>query len=387
MREGGRNMQKHEKYITYRANRKVYQIKIVVGKGDFRKQIVKQAKTIDDAIKIRNQLIRLYRLDPAILMDTPKDMQPSNKIKPTNFRDAFSQWYEETVNTEKIKVNTAGNYYATAKMFFRLVGRMPPENITKGIWQDIISALQIKKHYSYRYMAAHLNRIKRMYDWGIACKWYTINPCVGIHIEKTDIQPRRALTMDEMRRFFVAAKEYGNMWCLLFLLYKETGARRGEIAALQWQNVDYHNKCIYIRYSLKYDYVHHTQVLGSPKTKASIRSIPISDKILLCLKQRQRQIGYVDPDAYVFTGRNKHEAIRLTSISAIFAKIRTAAGLDKHLTLHCFRHTLASKLITSGIDIPTVQRIGGWATPDMLLSVYAHSNDDAARQALQKVIF
>jgi integrase len=71
----------------------------------------------------------------------------------------------------------------------------------------------------------------------------------------------------------------------------------------------------------------------------------------------------------------------------MFAHIRDAAGLDKKLSLHCLRHTLASALIVSGVDIPTVQRIGGWATPDILLQVYAHSNDDAARNALEKVVF
>lgn len=102
--------------------------------------------------------------------------------------------------------------------------------------------------------------------------------------------------------------------------------------------------------------------------------------------QMRKRLGRYSDERYVFERRNG-QPLRLTFISDMFARIRDAAGIDKHLSLHCFRHTLASKLLNAGIDIPTVQRIGGWATYDVLMSTYAHSNNGVARKALEKVIF
>lgn len=382
-------MEKH-KYITYRESRNVYQIKLTVpvqvdGKI-VRKPITRQAKTLDDALEIRANLLRLNRLNPAILLDKPiKEKEEKISIAPENFRAAFERWFDENIKPTA-KVNTIGNYHATMLLFFPIIGSMKISKLTNNMLQDIFTAVQTKRKFSYNYMIAHLNRIRRLYSWCIENKWYTEdNPCNGIKIKKTDTTPKRAMTTLEVRNFFAKAREYDGDWYLLFLLYKDTGARRGEIAGLRWIDVDFSNRCIHIRSSLKYDYLNHTQILGSPKTKSSIRSIPISDKMIFALQMRKR-LGHYGDKRYVFAGQDG-QSLRLTFISDMFARIRDAAGLDKHLSLHCFRHTLASNLLMSGIDIPTVQRIGGWATHDVLMSTYAHSSNDAARKALEKVVF
>lgn len=376
------------KYITYRVDRQVYQIKIHTGRGKDRKQIVRQAKTAEEAEAIRNDLLRLNRIDPAILNDTiKKDAKESHKrIEPKTFREAFEQWFEEEIKSKgKVKVNTIANYHATMLLFFPIIGNMQPEKINHNMIQDIFKALQSKRNYTGGYMRSHLSRLKRLYVWGIANGWYKDNPCLDIEIKQTTCTPKRALTKSEIRCFFAKAKEYKGEWYLLFFLYKETGARRGEIAGLRWMDVDFASKCININNSLKYDYINHTQILGCTKTKASVRRIPLSARMLFALTLKKK-LGHYNDKRYVFENKDG-QALKLTAISDMFGYIRDAAGLDKHLSLHCLRHTLTSELITSGVDIPTVQRIGGWATPDVLMKVYAHSNDDAARKALENVVF
>ena len=79
--------------------------------------------------------------------------------------------------------------------------------------------------------------------------------------------------------------------------------------------------------------------------------------------------------------------LSLSSVNHAFAEIRHEAGIDEKLTLHCVRHTFATELIAAGVDIPTAQRLGGWSTPKTLLTVYAHSTDEAAKKAIEKAIF
>ena len=65
----------------------------------------------------------------------------------------------------------------------------------------------------------------------------------------------------------------------------------------------------------------------------------------------------------------KYEHMSLNTIQRAFRIIADRANLDKCLTIHCIRHYVASKLITSGVDLATVQSIGGWKSPSVLLSV------------------
>jgi integrase len=63
-----------------------------------------------------------------------------------------------------------------------------------------------------------------------------------------------------------------------------------------------------------------------------------------------------------------------------------AAGLP-HVTLHTLRHTHASQLITSGMDILTVSRRLGHASPAITLTVYGHllSPEDRAADIMQSL--
>ena len=88
------------KYITYRENREIYQIKINIRLGDIKKQVVKQAKTLDKAILIRKELLEIYKMTDKLQEDKPQQTEPpivkksakqtvkkepTNNIEPNNF--------------------------------------------------------------------------------------------------------------------------------------------------------------------------------------------------------------------------------------------------------------------------------------------------------------
>ena len=95
------------------------------------------------------------------------------------------------------------------------------------------------------------------------------------------------------------------------------------------------------------------------------------------------------PTDYVFTPnrRVKYPFISLGNLERAYTKIRNTAKLDKCLTIHCIRHYVASKFLNAGVDVATVQAIGGWSSPTVLLSVYAHSSVDKNKKKLESVIF
>jgi len=72
------------------------------------------------------------------------------------------------------------------------------------------------------------------------------------------------------------------------------------------------------------------------------------------------------------------------SLNRHFHGIRTRAGLPD-VRLHDFRHTVVSLLLELGTPPHVVQAIARHADLDVTLSIYAHTNLDAMRQALDAI--
>lgn len=81
-------------------------------------------------------------------------------------------------------------------------------------------------------------------------------------------------------------KELGILICL------NTGLRIGEICALKWENIDLDNRVLYVKSTLERIYDENLNktkiILDKPKTKTSIREIPISNKLYTILKQLKK---------------------------------------------------------------------------------------------------
>jgi integrase len=94
-------------------------------------------------------------------------------------------------------------------------------------------------------------------------------------------------------------------------------------------------------------------------------------------------IGGSPPDGLVFAGWDGSPRSP-KRLSEKFSKAMKDAGLP-HVTLHTLRHTHASQLITSGMDILTVSRRLGHASPTITLAVYGHllSPEDRAADIMQ----
>ncbi len=62
-----------------------------------------------------------------------------------------------------------------------------------------------------------------------------------------------------------------------------------------------------------------------------------------------------------------------------------AAGI-RDFRFHDLRHTFASRLTMSGVDLYTVQRAGGWKTA-IMVQRYAHLSPDHMRAAVERLVF
>lgn len=138
-----------------------------------------------------------------------------------------------------------------------------------------------------------------------------------------------------------------------------TGLRHSDIQKLKWQEV------VQVGEKWRLDF--------TQKKTGGVEYMPISDQAYLLCGERR------DSDLQVFDG--------LPSASWISNPLKrwvTAAGITKHITFHCFRHTYATIQLTKGTDIFTVSKMLGH-TKVQTTQVYAKVVDEKKIKASEAI--
>jgi integrase len=169
-----------------------------------------------------------------------------------------------------------------------------------------------------------------------------------------------------------------------------TGMRRGELLGLRWQDVDLNSGTLRVAQSLE-----QTKAglrFKSPKTKHGRRTITLPPLIVAELRthwkaqQEQRLalgLGKAPDTALVFPtwdGKPRSPG----ALTQEWTRAMKKAGMK--VTLHALRHTHASSLIAAGVDILTISRRLGHASPTITLGTYGHlysNTDDRAAQIME----
>lgn len=141
--------------------------------------------------------------------------------------------------------------------------------------------------------------------------------------------------------------------------------RKMEILSIQLKNIDLERCVIYI-----------------PKAKTGAREQPITASLAEFLR------GYIESaevgQTWLFPSATS-ESGHAMNIEKPFRRVVAAAGLDvKTVVRHTLRHTAITHLVQAGVDLPTVQRISGHKTLQMVVR-YSHQNGEHIRAAMDKL--
>ena len=210
--------------------------------------------------------------------------------------------------------------------------------------------------------------------WG----WLTTNPASAARLRQRKRAPREALTMDDVRAVLKVAGELGPAPALALRLAAVTGARRSEIAALRWDDLDGDRLRIdsavgVVRHGTLQD-KREPELIDDITKTANRRTVTVDDVTVRMWVDYQASL--VETGEWVF---GLFEPANPDRIGWWWTRARELSGIDKSWRLHDLRHWSATAAIGSGHDIRTVAGRLGHANAAMTLRVYAHVLENADR--------
>lgn len=383
-------MEKH-KYITYRESRNVYQIKLTVpvqvdGKV-LRKPITRQAKTLDEALDIRDNLLDTFKLNPSLLLKSKK--QKKMEPVPQRIENLIYDWYKNYKYARLQPITRDSYNHILANHIIPVLGTYFPAEVTEETMQLFTVSLQ-KSGYADGYVKNILAIAKNFFKYLVKQKVIQENPCADIIIR--EVRPKKervALTNKQLNAIYTDTKHHDYILYLLFRLYVEANCRRSELLGLTWQYVDFKRGTIHIKKALvKPD--EKEAILQNHNKNRVEKVLPISKRMLFCLRilyeQQKTTEKDFSSDTFVFH-KPGQPYILPRVVTAAFKRVIRRLGLDDSICLHCLRHTATTNLIRAGVPLPVVQKIGGWKTMRSMLDTYTHIPQSDVDYNVKKVLF
>lgn len=208
------------------------------------------------------------------------------------------------------------------------------------------------------------------------------NPCDGTKLPKAEHKQVVPPTTEQVE---IVRSKLPVEWQALATFVAGTGMRQGECFGLVVDRLYLPEKPGDRSGTVKVD---QQLVRGNPpkfgplKTRASYRTIPLPDVVVVALKEHMRQFP-PGPDDLVFTWGGK--PIPRSTFSYHWLKAARAAKLPPRSGIHSLRHYYASLLIRYGESVKTVQARLGHASASETLDTYSHlwpDSDDRTRDAI-----
>lgn len=217
-------------------------------------------------------------------------------------------------------------------------------------------------------------------------EWIWSNPAATASPPRTESPEMRPPSPKQVGRLLEQVMADQPLLHLFLILAATTGARRGQLLALKWADVDFEHASL----SFQRAWVEGRKgpVLAPTKTRRSHRVAldPYTQSLLEAQWERVVSDSTCElDDAFVFTSYPAGERPWNPNwATKQFIRHRRAAGID-HFRLHDLRHFMATQMLGSGVAVPVVSARLAHARASTTLNVYAHAIPGADVRAAQLI--
>lgn len=215
---------------------------------------------------------------------------------------------------------------------------------------------------------------QQIFRAALANRIIIFDPTLGVSWRGHEDGTHRMLSHEEIAALVAHWPEHPMGAPAMFMLY--AGLRRGEALGLRWEDIDLDAGLIHVRQAMQAQEDHNTFSAAAPKTKTSVRDIPILPPLRTVIACLPRGDGLVFP-GYPTTSVFQH------AFDGYEAAMRAYLGPAFTLRAHDLRHTFASICYEAGVDVKTTQTLMGHASPSTTMEIYTHLSNELKVSSIQ----
>jgi site-specific recombinase XerD len=249
----------------------------------------------------------------------------------------------------------------------------------KGEWVnpngDRVTSEEDVTEYTRRGARAHtvnfeIGTLRTIFNMAIKWGYLRDNPTKDVvRLKVNDSKAPRFLTKKECKKLLDKSPDHLRP---IFFTFLHTGLRKAELENLEWADIDFRRRKIKIR----------RKKFWRPKTGE--REIPMNQEVYDLLRGLKDNLDSDLQSNFVFP-HDDGGRIRI-NLRTQLIKIAQRAKIENLTKLHSLRHTFASHLVMSGVDLPIVQKLMGHSDIQTTM-IYAHLAPDHLADAVDKLEF
>jgi integrase len=289
--------------------------------------------------------------------------------KGRTFAEIADEWWEEA--EPDLAAQTLKGYkpaYARAVEYFgkEYVKEIEPRHVLAFYKQ--LSALD----YTAKTIANHSIIINQIFNRAVVEGDILYNPCTSVKLpksKKNTTRPPASLTDEEK------ILESDNPW-LFPLVALLTGLRKGEILALQWQDIDFEKKTISVTKSV--EHIGKKPNIKEPKTEAGNRLVPLLTVLADRLAPHVSQ-----PTHYIFSDNGGKSPLYEHRYTRLYKDYQRDVGIT--CTAHQLRHSYATIAVEEDVNPKDLQNALGHADISTTMNVYAAARKRSTEKVAEKL--
>ena len=303
------------------------------------------------------------------------------------FGDWLCYWYE-THSKPTLRASTQNNYENVIhNHVLPEIGKIPLNKLSQNDLQQFYGRLKKngRKRLTEQYGAGLSDRMVRMchavcrsaLERAVRDDLLRTNPAIGCKLPPKKAKEMQVLDREELQKFLIQAQADG--YYELFLLDLCTGLRRGELIALQWDDLNFETGVLTVN-KQAYTVNGELQIIP-PKTKASVRKLVLPPAVLAVLREYKKTVD----SRWMFPSPVKADR----PITPGVARRRLQTILEradcKRVRFHDLRHTFATLALENGMDVKTLSAMLGHVSAVTTLDIYTHITGDMQRAAAASI--
>lgn len=351
----------------------------------------------------RKQYKSVYARSPAELKEkeTAVRLQLGRGLDVLSQRDSFTQWADDFLrikNAAKITDRQKENYRHTVDVWKEELQGYEIGQVRADDVERVLVSLQ-EADFAARTVSFYRSTIHQIMQRAVG-RVIASNPVDLVQLTEPGhkAEQRRALT-DEEQRWIWDTPHRGQPVAVIMML---SGLRRGELAALTWNDVDLKGRTITVNKTMEYPPNQPPRLRPLTKSAAGMRTVDIPRRLAdyMAAMPRDNVLVVHTTDGRVMTA-TAWEALWKSYMRLLNIKYgtRTLADLEKMkkpgqrkfdmtippITLHWLRHTFCTLLYLAGVDVVQACAQMGHADVSTTLKIYTHLDAIHKRKSVDKL--